>query len=142
MIHQSVHPFHSALISSHKHSEALILRCRQLADQGAQERGAFFDDHIRLQDGEQTMDLRASILPGFLGESLECRLLVNTPTDTLNIENMDLYPEDLPVLRGWLRGGGLLLVTGPTGCGKTTLLYSLLREVAGPGTRTAVRWKG
>ncbi len=116
--------------------EALVLRCRQLADQGNQEHGAFFDDHIRLQDGEQTMDLRASILPGFLGESLECRLLVNSPAGRLTLEQMDFYPEDLPVIRGWLRGGGLVLVTGRTGCGKTTLLYAMLREYAGPGKRT------
>lgn len=117
--------------------EALVLRCRQLADAGAQDRGVWFDDHIHLPDGDDTLDLRVSILPGFLGDSLECRLMVSAPAQALSLERMGFFPDDLAKVRGWLqRSGGLILCAGPTGCGKTTVLYTLLHEYAGPEKRT------
>ncbi len=95
-------------------------------------------DRLRPQDGRarvavngNPVDLRISTLPATHGEKVVIRIL-NTQATTLSLDALGLYPEEQELLRGLLGyKEGVLLVTGPTGSGKTTTLYSCIREIQG-----------
>jgi type II secretory ATPase GspE/PulE/Tfp pilus assembly ATPase PilB-like protein len=91
-------------------------------------------EHRRPQDGRATfvapdgrpVDLRVSLLPTVHGESLAIRLLDRT-AGVRRLPEIGFSSEEVARLEGLLaRGHGLVLVTGPTGCGKTTTLYAML----------------
>lgn len=94
------------------------------------------DEHRSAQDGKmvamvdkEEVDIRVSILPTTLGEKVVMRLL--TPDEQLtSLEELGLSSHDLVLVRSAIeRPHGMILATGPTGSGKTTTLYSLLRIV-------------
>jgi type II secretory ATPase GspE/PulE/Tfp pilus assembly ATPase PilB-like protein len=93
-------------------------------------------DRLRPQDGRarvavngQRIDLRVSTLPASQGEKVVIRILDNRGT-ILSLDAMGLNPDEAERLRTLLgTREGLVLVTGPTGSGKTTTLYSLLRQI-------------
>ena len=75
------------------------------------------------------IDCRVSILPTLYGEKVVIRILPNSPND-LAVEQIGLLPEQLAIFQGALKqANGLILVTGPTGSGKTRTLYSCLRTL-------------
>jgi type II secretory ATPase GspE/PulE/Tfp pilus assembly ATPase PilB-like protein len=79
--------------------------------------------------GGPGVDLRISLLPTVQGEDCTVRLLPRE-SPLLKLENLGLLPETYNNLLGMLaRPGGLLLVTGPTGVGKTTTLYACLKHL-------------
>lgn len=91
-------------------------------------------EHRRPQDGRATVsapdgraiDLRLSLLPTVHGESLAIRIL-DRAAGVRRLDEIGFSAEEVGRLQGLLaRGHGLLLVTGPTGCGKTTTLYAML----------------
>jgi type IV pilus assembly protein PilB len=92
------------------------------------------DEHRIPQDGrfkfnigrEESLSLRVSILPGFYGENAVMRLLFESARP-LSLEELGLSGKNLEWVREEIkRPHGMILVTGPTGCGKTTTLYSIL----------------
>jgi MSHA biogenesis protein MshE len=91
------------------------------------------------QDGRFNMtmrgamvDVRISTLPGQYGESVVMRLL-NQSSGLLGLDKLGLPDDMLPRLRSAIgRPSGMILVTGPTGSGKTTTLYSVLSELNSP----------
>ncbi|MEP6590800.1 MAG: type II/IV secretion system protein [Gemmatimonadota bacterium] len=93
-------------------------------------------DRLRPQDGRarvavngNPIDLRVSTLPATHGEKVVIRIL-NTQQTTLSLPALGLYPEEQTIIRSLLgHKEGVLLVTGPTGSGKTTTLYSCIREI-------------
>jgi general secretion pathway protein E len=75
------------------------------------------------------VDIRASAVPAVHGESLVLRLLPKERQD-LSLERLGFTPRDLSMFRGWAREPhGIVLVTGPTGSGKSTTLYGTLEEM-------------
>src|SRR5690625_7799930 len=75
-----------------------------------------------------TYSLRLSTLPLNHYESLAIRVLPQEENDT--IENLFLFPRQINILKSWTKHrAGLILMTGPTGSGKTTTLYSLLEDI-------------
>src|SRR5205807_6504228 len=84
---------------------------------------------IAYQLGTKQIDLRVSTLPTQFGESVVLRVLDRTAVN-LEIESLGfpkyLYDYTLEAIQ---RPNGIMVVTGPTGCGKTTTLYSCLRRV-------------
>ncbi|MGL5245274.1 MAG: GspE/PulE family protein, partial [Sarcina sp.] len=92
-------------------------------------------DKLRAQDGkmrfkfkEKFYDLRVSSLPTVNGEKLVLRILYKKP-ELANIKNLHLLPTQLNKIKKMLAyKHGMILVTGPTGCGKTTTLYALINE--------------
>jgi type II secretory ATPase GspE/PulE/Tfp pilus assembly ATPase PilB-like protein/CheY-like chemotaxis protein len=97
-------------------------------------------DRLRPQDGRarvsvngESVDLRVSTLPASHGEKVVIRVL-NQKATTLALDSLGLADEEQKAIRSLLEHKeGIILVTGPTGSGKTTTLYSALRAVQGTG---------
>jgi type IV pilus assembly protein PilB len=91
------------------------------------------DEHRIPQDGrykfvldDEVVSLRISIIPGFYGENVVMRILQET-NRPLSLEELGLTGHNLELIRANItRPHGMILVTGPTGSGKTTTLYSIL----------------
>ncbi len=91
------------------------------------------DGRARVQVNGEPIDLRVSTLPATLGEKVVIRILSQKAT-ILSLDGLGLYPEESESIRRLLRHKeGIVLVTGPTGSGKTTTLYSALRLIQGEG---------
>jgi type II secretory ATPase GspE/PulE/Tfp pilus assembly ATPase PilB-like protein/CheY-like chemotaxis protein len=97
-------------------------------------------DRLRPQDGRarvsvngEMVDLRVSTLPASHGEKVVIRVL-NQKATTLALDSLGLAEDEQKAIRSLLgHKEGIILVTGPTGSGKTTTLYSALRAVQGTG---------
>jgi type II secretory ATPase GspE/PulE/Tfp pilus assembly ATPase PilB-like protein/CheY-like chemotaxis protein len=97
-------------------------------------------DRLRPQDGRarvaisgNRVDLRVSTLPASQGEKVVIRVLDQRST-ILSLDSLGLLPDELTRIHELLQAReGIVLVTGPTGSGKTTTLYSMLRSVQGRG---------
>lgn len=111
--------FHSAIVSRLKVMARLDIAEHRLPQDGR--------IHVRIEDRE--IDLRVSTLPTVRGEKVVMRLL-DRGNVTFNLDRLGLPPHLLKRVSGMLdRPYGLVLVTGPTGSGKTTTLYSALELV-------------
>jgi general secretion pathway protein E len=87
------------------------------------------DGRIRIRIGGKEVDIRVSTVPTSFGERAVLRLLDRTSI-LLGLSDLGLDPEDLETLERFLsRSSGIVLVTGPTGSGKTTSLYAALRRL-------------
>src|SRR6476659_9176858 len=97
-------------------------------------------DRLRPQDGRarvsvngEAVDLRVSTLPASLGEKVVIRILSQRAT-VLSLDALGMHTDEQQAIRRLLsHKEGIILVTGPTGSGKTTTLYSALRAVQGTG---------
>ncbi len=97
-------------------------------------------DRLRPQDGRARVavngapvDLRVSTLPASLGEKVVIRIL-NAKATVLTLESLGMSPSERTTMEALLNNKeGIILVTGPTGSGKTTTLYSMLRIVQDEG---------
>jgi type II secretory ATPase GspE/PulE/Tfp pilus assembly ATPase PilB-like protein len=97
-------------------------------------------DRLRPQDGRarvavsgNRVDLRVSTLPASQGEKVVIRILDQRAT-VLSLEHLGLNPDELERIKTLLdTREGIILVTGPTGSGKTTTLYSMLRSIQARG---------
>jgi type IV pilus assembly protein PilB len=93
------------------------------------------DGRISVNLGGKQIDLRVSTLPTSYGESVVLRVLDRTAV-TLELETLGFPPEILEFTTHAIdQPNGIFVVTGPTGCGKTTTLYSCLRRVNRPGDK-------
>jgi type IV pilus assembly protein PilB len=108
---------------------AVVSRLKLMANLDIAERRMPQDGRIQVQAAGRTTDLRFSSLPGAFGEKVVLRVL-DRHKGLLDMEELGFAGETLDVFRGLLRRPhGLVLVTGPTGSGKTTTLYSALSEL-------------
>ncbi len=90
------------------------------------------DGSFVLRIGNETYDMRVSVLPGGYGENIVIRLL-DRKSEAVEMADLGMKERDLKVVREELkRSNGMVLITGPTGSGKTTTLASFLREVNKP----------
>lgn len=105
---------------------ALISRLKVMASLDIAERRLPQDGRIQVYTSGRTIDLRFSSLPGILGEKVVLRVL-DRRVSLLDIEKLGMSPSNLDSFKTLLgRSFGLVLVTGPTGSGKTTTLYAAL----------------
>jgi type IV pilus assembly protein PilB len=87
------------------------------------------DGRIELNVGGNPVDLRVSVLPTMFGESVVIRVLDRTVVQ-LDLDRLGMDPDTLSKFRELIRKpNGIILVTGPTGSGKSTTLYSALNEL-------------
>ena len=93
------------------------------------------DGRIRITLAGRPVDFRVSTLPTPFGESVVLRILDKSIV-SLDLDRLNLPPALVRQLRRIARlPHGLFIVTGPTGCGKTTTLYSVLREINRPDNK-------
>ena len=109
---------------------AVISRIKIISGMDIGEKRIPQDGRFHLFYNERRIDLRASAMPTIHGEKIAVRVLDKGNTDLFNIRGVGLNPESLSEFTKALnRAGGLILITGPTGSGKTTTLYAALNEV-------------
>ena len=112
---------------------ALTSRFKIMADLDIAERRLPQDGRIRRRFQGNTVDFRVSVLPSRFGEKIVLRLLDSSATE-LGLDLLINDPQALADVRDMgNKPYGILLVTGPTGSGKSTTLYSLLAERNSPG---------
>jgi type IV pilus assembly protein PilB len=108
---------------------ALSSRIKVMANLDIAERRLPQDGRISLTVQNNPIDLRVSVLPTMFGESVVLRVLDRTQA-SFDLGALGLRPEDQDIVRKLIRKpNGIIIVTGPTGCGKTTTLYSALNEL-------------
>lgn len=108
---------------------ALSSRIKVMADLDIAERRLPQDGRISLTVRDNPIDLRVSVLPTMFGESVVLRVLDRAQA-SFNLGELGLQPQDHDLIRKLIRKpNGIIIVTGPTGCGKTTTLYSALNEL-------------
>jgi len=111
---------------------ALVSRVKILAQLDISERQAPQDGRIKMKLGDRPIDLRVSVLPTIFGEKVCCRILDNTKA-CLPLAELGFETQQLVTFQKMIRVPyGLLLVTGPTGSGKSTTLYGALNTVRSP----------
>lgn len=112
-----------------KKGAALLSQLKLLAAMDIAERRLPQDGRFTRVIGGQQVDLRVATMPTLLGEKLVVRLLANRG-DQLSLEALQLEPANLQLYEGLLNlASGMVLLTGPTGCGKTTSLYAALNRL-------------
>lgn len=93
------------------------------------------DGRFSIKVKETEIEIRTSILPGAYAESVVMRVL-NPESINLDLETMGLEPKLFGIVtREMQKPTGMILTTGPTGSGKTTMLYALLKRINQPGTK-------
>jgi len=124
------------MIPPPKHiAAALSSRIKVMANLDIAERRLPQDGRISLTVQGNPVDLRVSVLPTMFGESVVLRVLDRTQV-SLDLQKLGLRQNDLDLVRQLIRKpNGIIIVTGPTGCGKTTTLYSALNELNGVETK-------
>jgi len=107
----------------------IAVRIKVMSEMNIAETRAPQDGRISLTLNGRPIDFRVSAQPTIHGENIVLRVL-DREKSIINLDRMNLAPESMPRLRLMLaRPEGIMIVTGPTGSGKTTTLYSLLAEI-------------
>lgn len=108
---------------------ALVSRLKVMANLDIAERRLPQDGRIQVQTSGRQVDLRFSSLPGLYGEKVVLRVLDKNQA-ILNLHKLGMRADGVQEFKGLLqRSYGLILVTGPTGSGKTTSLYAALNHL-------------
>ena len=109
--------------------QAVVSRVKVLAGMDIAEKRLPQDGSIKLELDGRNIDLRISSLPTILGEKIVIRIL-DREKFALNLDELSFTPENLALYRRLYNyGSGIVLLTGPTGSGKTTTLYATLAEL-------------
>ncbi|QEE60597.1 type II secretion system protein GspE [Salinibacterium sp. dk2585] len=110
----------------------VISRLKIMADIDIAERRKPQDGRISVNHGGRQIDLRVATLPTVWGEKVVMRILDNSGT-TLSLSDLNMLDGNLAKYRAsFVKPNGMILVTGPTGSGKSTTLYTTLHAVAKP----------
>lgn len=108
---------------------AIISRIKILAKMDIAERRLPQDGRFQVKFGTREVDLRVSTIPTVLGEKVVLRLL-DKSKGLIKLEQLGFIPEQLKEFKSIIfKSYGIILLTGPTGSGKTTTLYAALNQV-------------
>ena len=111
---------------------AVISRIKVMANLNIAEKRLPQDGRIGIKLGDHSVDLRVSTVPTANGERVVMRILDKSSV-LYGLEELGFYPDDMGIVNKLLRQEhGIILVTGPTGSGKTTSLYSMLSKINSP----------
>jgi general secretion pathway protein E len=115
-----------------KYQSAIISRLKIMAKLDIAEKRLPQDGRIPIKIADKDIDIRVSIIPTTFGERVVLRLLDKSSV-LFGMEEIGLSPDQLQILDDLIhRPNGILLVTGPTGSGKTTTLYAALSQINSP----------
>ncbi len=117
-----------------KFHSAIVSRIKVMSDLDIAERRVPQDGRFKLRTGGKTIDFRVSILPSAFGEDVVIRILdkesITAGVNALRLDSLGFDGKDLSRFRKSIREPyGMVLVTGPTGSGKTTTLYAAISEI-------------
>ncbi|MCK9176075.1 MAG: GspE/PulE family protein [Desulforhopalus sp.] len=111
---------------------AVVARIKFLASLDIAEKRRPQDGRIKIGTDGRDVEIRVSTVPVSFGEKVVLRLLDST-TVFQNLDSLGFSERDFSVYKGFMKAShGIVLVTGPTGSGKSTTLYSTLKEIATP----------
>ena len=111
---------------------ALISRIKVMAKMNIAEKRLPQDGRFEVKVGDQSIDLRVSTIPTAFGERVVLRLL-NKSGSLLELTDLGLSAQRLKLIKDLVSSpNGIILVTGPTGSGKTTSLYAVLQSINKP----------
>lgn len=123
---------HEVMRSPKKIQAGLISRLKIMADMNIAERRVPQDGRIGLVVGERAVDFRVASLPSVYGEQMVLRIL-EKESIMLDLEDLGFFPQVLDVFKQAVsKPYGTILVTGPTGSGKSTTLYATLNVLNVP----------
>jgi general secretion pathway protein E/type IV pilus assembly protein PilB len=119
----------------HRFQAAIISRIKILANLNIAERRISQDGRIKFQVGGRQVDVRVSLIPMLFGEGVVMRLLDKSNV-LFTLQQLGMDDTTHALFEGLIaRPHGIILVTGPTGAGKTTTLYAALNAIVGPGIK-------
>jgi type IV pilus assembly protein PilB len=124
---------HDAMVLPKAVSSGIVARIKVLSNLKLDEHRLPQDGRFKIETEEYKYSVRVSVLPTYDGEKIVMRLLPET-SRAISLENLGLRGEALERVQDALkRPVGMILVTGPTGSGKTTTLYSMMEILNTPG---------
>lgn len=117
-----------------KFHSAMVSRIKVMSELDIAERRIPQDGRFKLRTADKTIDFRVSILPSAFGEDVVIRILdkesITAGVNTLRLDSLGFSENDLRRFRKSIKEPyGMVLVTGPTGSGKTTTLYAAISEI-------------
>src|SRR3954465_15664882 len=119
----------------HRFAAAIISRIKILSNMNIAERRVPQDGRIKFQVGGRQIDVRVSVIPMLFGEGVVMRLLDKSNV-LFTLQELGMDEGMYEIFKGLIdRPHGIILVTGPTGAGKTTTLYAALNAIVGPGIK-------
>lgn len=118
-----------------RHAETIVSRIKVMAELDIAERRIPQDGRFRLRVSGRTIDFRVSVMPSVHGEDVVIRILdresLSKEFRELRLQALGFDDAQLAIVRKYVAEPyGMILVTGPTGSGKTTTLYAALNEIA------------
>lgn len=121
--------------SSKRLQAAIVSRLKIMADMNIAERFVPQDGHIEFAGKNGRIDLRVSTIPTVNGEAIELRIL-DRSASLMKLHDLGMNDQCLAGFETCLhKTHGVVLVTGPTGCGKTTTLYASLNKIYNPAVK-------
>lgn len=120
------------VIPPKRYQGAIVSRIKIMANLNIAEKRVPQDGRIQIKIADKAIDLRVSVLPCNFGERVAIRLLDKTK-GVVELEKINMSSKDFEVvIRSIQKPNGIILVSGPTGSGKTTTLYSILNRLNQP----------
>ncbi|MBE9503469.1 MAG: Flp pilus assembly complex ATPase component TadA [Proteobacteria bacterium] len=128
VLYQAATPLHM------KFQSAVISRLKVMSELDISEKRVPQDGRFKLKIKGRSIDFRISIIPSIFGEDAVIRILdkesISSEMENLSLDSIGFHADELVRLRKMIREPyGMVLVTGPTGSGKTTTLYAALTEI-------------
>ncbi len=121
--------------SSKRLHAAIISRIKIMANMNIAERFVPQDGHIEFMGKSGKIDIRVSTVPTVFGEAVQLRLL-DRSASLISLHDLGMNPQTLDGFSKCLtKTHGIVLVTGPTGSGKTTTLYAALNKIYSPSVK-------
>jgi type II secretion system protein E len=119
----------------HRFQAAIISRVKILSNMNIAERRVPQDGRIKFNVGGRQIDVRVSVIPMLFGEGVVMRLL-DKASVLFTLQELGMDEQTFGLFKGLIdRPHGIILVTGPTGSGKTTTLYAALNAIVGPAIK-------
>lgn len=120
---------HQVLLPPKRYHGAIVSRIKIMSNLNIAEKRVPQDGRIQVRVAEKAIDLRVSVLPCNFGERVVMRIL-DKSKGAVDLESLEMSPGDYKrVADSISRPHGIILVSGPTGSGKTTTLYSILKRL-------------